>query len=125
MGLLNSVANACFKRSGWSPVGRLIRIVDAEGPAAEVLHLREAVITELIGEPTNEVGAIRIDLVQPITWSGRELRSLVLLPRHVGYDAYSLPITGIGVVVSGAEEQASKTSTADTLATATIALRKS
>lgn len=88
-----AIADALARAAGWSPVGRRITLSGAEGPGAEMLEGRSALVTAILGS----------DLIAELVPSHKrraEGHSRVkLTPRHTGWTPFSLMLTGIAVVV--------------------------
>ena len=88
-----TIAHAIAKAANWSPVGRSITLVGAEGPAAKLLEGRSARVTGILG---SDVIAELLDCHE----RGAEgLSRLRLTPRHSGWTPYSLLLVSIAVVV--------------------------
>lgn len=88
-----TIAHAIAKAANWSPVGRSITLVGAEGPAAKLLEGRSARVTGILGSD------VIAELLDSQERGAVGLSRLRLTPRHSGWTPFSLVLVGIAVVV--------------------------
>lgn len=90
---IGRVADRLARGIGWSPVGRWLTLIDAEGPEASWLEDRSVRVVTLEGDDM---------IVESPAVSGNshgEDTHLRLTPRHTGWTAHSLMLVGIAVIV--------------------------
>ena len=88
-----AIADALARASGWSPVGRTITFSGVEGPGAELLEGRSALVTAILG------GELIVEILPGHERRGEGYKIVKLTPRHTGWTPFSLMLTGIAVVV--------------------------
>jgi len=88
-----AIADALGRASGWSPVGRMITLSGVEGPEAELLEGRSALVTTILGSE------LIAELLPGHQRRAESYRKVKLTPRHAGWTPFSLMLTGIVVVV--------------------------
>lgn len=111
---LGRIVDAMARAVGWSPVGRELVLHDAEGPDASLFEGAAGKVISVDGKgitlACDRISGVSADLP----------RSIQLVPRHVGWTAFSLMLCDVAVVATARAEAGRD---AQTIATATLSHR--
>lgn len=95
-----SIASQLSRSVGWTPVGKLVEIkIDESSFPSLIGRILSARIIAL-----NNNDTAVLEMAEPIEQGTEKIQSVVVYPRHKGYDFYHLGVGAIAVDLSLAEE---------------------
>lgn len=93
--MLRTILNLAVRSTGWSIIGRRVRLIDGEGPlSVDLAGVTGEVLQFRRGEGTTSDMFI-VKLETPIAASHKTIAHVLLVPRHTGYSQEALAMTSI------------------------------
>ncbi len=99
MNVIRTLMNIFYRLTGWTPIGRRLRFISGEGPAALELDKQTCQITDVQKMGHDGPEALIVELSHRVSARNMELSKVALVPRHAGYGVHALATTAIATYV--------------------------